>query len=334
MTGPVIMSMLLKLLFLFSSLAIAGSVYNEGPTPTTALEESRVLTPQALVTDITGRYYLTLLSAPLDHSNPNPGTQYVHDDTSGTGITIFIIDSGFNVADFPDEFCNDGGRWREDRILSRDLRSTPLTDEQLAQGVHFPPNSLADVGGIGEENLIHGHGTQVAIIAGGCKSGVVPRANLVLIKAAEIKVDRDGDPYSSDEPDLYPQAIIAALQMVVDRMDGDIHRNGSVESPPIPRGKAVVSVSFGIPIDEIKERYGETAYNAFRETLQDTLNELNERGVTVVFAAGNDGKGRGEEDEGPGVEPDETPHYAEYVYTYHPVSAQLPPEAGNISWQI
>lgn len=94
-------------------------------------------------------------------------------------------------------------------------------------------------------------------------------------------------------------------------MDGDIKRNRSVESPPIPRGKAVVSVSFGIPIDEIKERYGETAYNAFRDTLQDTLNQLNERGVTVVFAAGNDGKGRGEEDSGPDVEPDETPHYAE-----------------------
>lgn len=152
------MRILLAIFFFFSSLAFAGPVYKEDPTPTAALEESRVLTPRALVTDTTGRYYLTLLSAPLDHSNPNPGTQYVHDDTSGTGSTIFIIDSGFNIADFPDEFCNDGGRWREDRILSRDLRSTPLTDDQLAQGVHFPPNTLADVGGIGEDNLIHGHG--------------------------------------------------------------------------------------------------------------------------------------------------------------------------------
>ncbi|KAL2283257.1 hypothetical protein FJTKL_10133 [Diaporthe vaccinii] len=144
-----------------------------------------------------------------------------------------------------------------------------------------------DVGGIGEDNLIHGHGTQVAIIAGGCQSGVAARANLFLIKAAEIK------------------AIIAGLQLVVDRMDD------SDGSPSIPRGKAVVSVSLGIPVDEIEERWGENAYNTFRDTLGDKLNQLNERGVTVVFAAGNDGKGRGEEDGGPDVEPDETTHYAE-----------------------
>lgn len=83
-------------------------------------------------------------------------------------------------------------------------------------------------------------------------------------------------------------------------------------SPSMPRGKAVVSVSLGIPIDEIEDRWGETAYNAFRDTLGGKLNQLNERGVTVVFAAGNDGKGRGEEDAGPDVEPDETPHYAKY----------------------
>ena len=298
------MSILLNILLLFSSFASTFPINEEAPIPTTAVQESRVLSPRALVTDTTGRYYLTLLSAPLDQTNPNPGTQYVHDDTSGSGITIFIIDSGFNTEEFPDEFCTDAGRWIETRILSRDLRSTPLTEDQLAQGIDFPPNTMADVGGIGEDNLIHGHGTQVAIIAGGCQSGVAPRANLFLIKAAEIKVDRDGDPYSSDEPDLYPQAIIAGLQLVVERMDSD-------DSPSIPRGKAVVSLSIGIPNDEIEERWGETAYNAFRDSLRDKLNQINERGVTVVFAAGNDGMGRGEEDSGPDVEPDETPHYAE-----------------------
>lgn len=305
MNTAIMLSILLNLLLSFSPLAYTSPIDTDSPTPTTAVHKSRTLGPRALVTDTTGRYYLTLLSAPLDQNNPNPGTEYVHDDTSGSGITIFIIDSGANIDDFPDEFCTDGGRWVETRILSRDLCSTPLTDDQLAQGVKFSPNTMVDVGGIGEDNLIHGHGTQVAIIAGGCQSGVAARANLFLIKAAEIKVDREGDPYSTDEPDIYPQAIIAGLQLVIDRMDNS---NGS---PSIPRGKAVVSVSLGIPIDEIEERWGETAYNAFRDTLGDKLNQLNERGVTVVFAAGNDGKGRGEEDEGPDVEPDETPHYAE-----------------------
>lgn len=307
MNTTIMLGILVNLLLVFIPLVNTSPIDRETPTPTTAVHESPVLSPRALVTDTTSRYYLSLISAPLDQSNPNPGTEYVHDDTSGSGITIFIIDSGFNTDDFPDEFCTDGGRWTETRLLSRDLRSTPLTDDQRAQGVKFPPDTMADVGGIGEDNLIHGHGTQIAIIAGGCQGGVAPRANLFLIKAAEIKVDRDGDPYSSDEPDLYPQAVIAGLQVVVDRMDY------SDALPSIPRGKAVVSVSLGMPIDEIKERWGETAYNAFRGTLSDTLSQLNERGVTVVFSAGNEGKGRGEEDAGPDVEPDEIPHYAEQV---------------------
>ncbi|KAI7775516.1 hypothetical protein LA080_006708 [Diaporthe eres] len=138
-----------------------------------------------------------------------------------------------------------------------------------------------DVGGIGEDNLIHGHGTQL-------------RSRWTV----------------TDEPDIYPQAIIAGLQLVVDRMDD------SDGSPSIPRGKAVVSVSLGIPVDEIEERWGENAYNTFRDTLGDKLNQLNERGVTVVFAAGNDGKGRGEEDGGPDVEPDETTHYADESFPH------------------
>lgn len=300
----IVLSVLLNLVA-FSRLVFAGPLSNDGLTPTTRMQESRVLIPPAIVTDSTDRYYLTLLSAPLDHNNPNPGREYVHDDTSCSGSTIFIIDSGFNIEDFPDEFCTDGGRWIENRILRRELRSTPLTDDQLAQGVHFPPNKIDDVGGIGEDNLIHGHGTQVAIIAGGCRSGVAPRANLVLVKAAEIEVDRDGDPYSSDEPDLYPQAIIAGLHLVIDRMDD------SDGAPSVPRGKAVVSISLGIPIDEIEETWGEDAYAVFRDNLRDRLTQLNDRGVTVFFSAGNDGMGRGEEDSGPDVEPDETPHYAE-----------------------
>lgn len=109
MNTPIMLSILLNLLLAFSPLAITSPIDNESPTPTTAVQKSRALSPRALVTDTTGRYYLTLLSAPLNQNNPNPGREYVHDDTSGSGITIFIIDSGSNIDDFPDEFCTDGG---------------------------------------------------------------------------------------------------------------------------------------------------------------------------------------------------------------------------------
>lgn len=302
MNAPIIMNILLKMLFLFSALAFSGPVYKKRSTPNTTLEEFSVVVPRALATDIPGRNYLALLSAPLDRHNPNPATQYVHDNTSGTGSTIFIIDSGFNVAALPYEFCTTSGRWIEEYILPRYKRSTRLTDGQLAQGVHFPPDNFDDVGGISEDGLIHGHGTQVAVIAGGCLSGVAPRANLVLIKAAEIKLDRDGHPYSNDEPKILPLAILSGLQLVIARLNDP-------GKPPIPRGKAIVSVSIGIPNENILVTYTEIGYFGFVEALLDTLNELKERGVTVVFASGNDGKGRGQEYSGSDVVRDEIPHY-------------------------
>lgn len=296
------MNILLKVLVLFPAQTFSRPVYKERSTPHTTPKASSFLVPRALTTDITGRNYLTLLSAPLDRRNPNPATQYVRDDTSGEGSTIFIIDSGFNVVALPNEFCTTNGRWIEDYILPRAVRSTQLTDDQIAKGVHFPPDNFDDVGGIGQDNLIHGRGTQVAVIAGGCLSGVAPRANMVLIKAAEIKLDRDGHPYSNDQPEFFPEALIAGLQLVIARLDDP-------GKPPIPRGKVIVSISFSIPIGEIMVIYTQIGYMAFLDSLLDAVNQLNQRGVTVVFASGNDGKGRGQEDSGSAVVPDEAPHY-------------------------
>lgn len=303
------LGVLIAYLMILTPLAFADLV-SDTPTTVASSAATKVEMTGSLVTRDTDKSYLTVISAARNLNNPTPGTQYIYDESAGAGTTIFVIDSGFNTANYEDEFCTDNGRWFETYAIPREIRSEMLTDREREVGVHFPPDDMADIGGIGSDNLIHGHGTHVAIAAAGCESGVAPRANLVLIKATEIKLNREGQVDASGRSSVYPQALIASLQFVIKRME-------DTRGQEIRLGKAVVLLPFSLVIRNMGEDWGSDQLELFERDMNSTLSQLDAHGVSVVFPGGDSGHGQGKEDSGPDAKSDDYPYYTSYVFLAH-----------------
>lgn len=134
-------------------MSVHGSPINLNTTTTSSSDRAKTLNARALVTDTTANNnYLTLLSSPYDIENPNHGDDgYIYDDSAGTGSTIFIIDSGFNVAAYPYEFnsINQANpRSISTWLPPRSVRSRGIGPED-PEGTHYPPeDTMNDVGRI------------------------------------------------------------------------------------------------------------------------------------------------------------------------------------------
>lgn len=139
--------------------------------------------------------------------------------------------------------------------------------------------AVEDIGTPSKSGSCRGHGTQVAIFAAGCKTGVARNANLYLIKWVEVKMKAG----VVVETQGSPAAQIQALQRVISVVEG------SEASVSVPRGKAVLVISSGRWIeDDMKSRYGKE-WEVSKALITTALGRLDQLGVTVVLAAGNDG---------------------------------------------
>lgn len=126
---------------------------------------------------------------------------------------------------------------------------------------------------------IHGHGTQVAILAAGCKTGVARKANLYLIKILAL-IMKEG---RVEEVLTGPAAQLQGLRRVVSVVEG------SVDGVSVPRGKAVLVMCSGNWREEdMRSQFG-ARWETNKAQLRSTLNRLDQLGVTIVMAAGNDG---------------------------------------------
>ncbi|KAL2292976.1 hypothetical protein FJTKL_07999 [Diaporthe vaccinii] len=234
---------------------------------------------RTVVVDPAANDYLTLLSAAFDVNDPNPVERgYHYDISSGQGTTIFVVDSGFSLDRYPDEQCLDQRRI-DTHLLPRVLRGLPLADAEKNAGYYNPPDNMDDVGAPSKSGNFRGHGTQVAILAAGCKTGVARNANLYLIKFIEVKM-KSGIVVETQSS---PAAQIQGLRQIISVVQG------SVAGVSVPRGKAVLVLSAGRwKEDDMKRAHGNN-WEVTKSLMMTALEQLDQLGVTVVLAAGNDG---------------------------------------------
>lgn len=154
---------------------------------------------------------------------------------------------------------------------------SPTVSPTLTPRAHlFRVDDIADLYG---DRLFHGHGTPIAIVAAGCKTGVARRANLYLVKMSEM-IMNSGVPRTGLNN---PENMLYAFHHVLSVLSG--HRGLS-----IPRGKAIVLVSLAVELrDFLMQRYTEHDYSTLETDYKMVLDALDRQGATVIMAAGNGG---------------------------------------------
>ncbi|KAI7783696.1 hypothetical protein LA080_011405 [Diaporthe eres] len=230
--------------------------------------------------DASDRLHLSLLSSPQDHDNPNTGLYSYNEAAQGQGTWIVIMNTGYNWEQFPEEF----GRPDEPRPLvvwrvPEQTRNRELEEWEIAAGLHWPPDNDSDYG-YPFEGVPEGHGTQTAILAGGMRTGVAPRAGLYLIKAGGAVLDRDDVVV---EEDVCAPALVVSLRHIVDKL-----KDGS-----LPPGKTVIIIDTIWNIQDMKTESldGEQNYIDWYEQVDSALQEIDQYGgVSISVAAGNAGK--------------------------------------------
>ena len=160
------------------------------------------------------------------------------------------------------------------------------------------------------DGLFHGHGTQVAIVAAGCKTGVARKANLYLIKTNDV-VMNSGLAIAQTVSD---KGLLYGFYHVLSVLLGD--RVGL----SVPKGKAIVLVCTSLGrVDTVKRYHTEQEYNALQTDFKNVLDLLDRHGATVVLAAGNGGSI-------PNVEqrPDFVPGYVDDTFPHHLATEDSP----------
>lgn len=206
------------------------------------------------------------LEAELDVQSSSAAnvSSYIADPHFGEGSVIAIIDNGFNV--------------KHELFTLDDTANVKLTESDIAGIYHFTnahrqnsfftwdktyvnrkiPFAFDYITGTCEVKTASNHGTAMAAVAAGnargninLPSGTAPYAQLLLMKV-----------YSEATGTAQTGAVIAALE------DAYI------------LGADVVNLSLGKPCG-----FSESGY--YDEALENTINKMSERGITVVCSAGN-----------------------------------------------
>lgn len=232
------------------------------------------LSKRAMVERTGSDAHLKLLAAQPGSRLP-PLENYRYDDSLGRGITIFVVDTGFNT-DAVDLQPVSSGRTIGSFVVENEYTMPYVYD-------HRDPNrdpllqDLTDRTNKDDTSTgAKGHGTGVASAAGGLVHGVASNANLYLIKA------KNGWTRYRDGVD--PKVQIAKYQVgAVARAFS--HIRDQVRTNNL-KGKAVVNLSWGLGAET-----GE-AYDQNSETFAELNNFLvwcNNNDVVLVTATGNGG---------------------------------------------
>lgn len=136
-----------------------------------------------------------------------------------------------------------------------------------------------DVSTLQNSKQITGHGTFVAALAAGCKTGVARKANLYLIKMIDVMM-KEG---LVEETFSGPTAQLQGLRHVASVIQG------FVAGVSATRGKAILVMCAGNwREDNMRSQYGATWDNT-KALMKIALERLDGLGVTIVMTAGNDG---------------------------------------------
>ncbi|KAI4626211.1 uncharacterized protein J4E87_004711 [Alternaria ethzedia] len=204
--------------------------------------------------------HLKLLSARNQRNDPTQLPNYVFEPSLGKGQTIYVLDSGYRKSH--QEFDASEREVRDFTVANRyTFAGIDLTDDQKG------PEDMTDV---------TGHGTQVASIAAGYVSGVASKANLVVVKM----VNWAKNPRKPDQPGLIPRGVTdSALEYAFAWTLKDIGQQRLKN--PDPNARYIINLSYGWT----KELHpGKIA------VLELVLKKCKDQDVTLVVAAGNDGR--------------------------------------------
>ncbi|KAI1506418.1 hypothetical protein F5X99DRAFT_423089 [Biscogniauxia marginata] len=200
--------------------------------------------------------------------------QYYRDESQGKGITVFVMDSGFDLSNImPIEYRVQNKQPSEfSYVPPEHLLQPDRSDPTL-----WPPNSIADTF-VDNGRMINGHGTGVAACAIGTRHGIASKADAYLVKVGSaISLNPTRDTWKSNP--VYPCALDDAFHNIIK----------TIETRDL-QGKAVINLSLGAAYwrgpPEVPEYFPklDTVY-------QRHLDKLAQLGVLFVTSALNEGWG-------------------------------------------
>ncbi|KAJ2906288.1 hypothetical protein MKZ38_002367 [Zalerion maritima] len=121
-----------------------------------------------------------------------------------------------------------------------------LSNAKIAAGYHLPPESTDDIAcekkhvPLNDPSCL-GHGTSVAVIAGGAVSGVAPRANMLLVKESTVVLDQ------------YGRKVRSAPNFSSNKVHGLDYIQNEIEQGWIPGNRAVIMMGTCAYVDEISQ---------------------------------------------------------------------------------
>ncbi|KAH7073921.1 peptidase S8/S53 domain-containing protein [Paraphoma chrysanthemicola] len=213
-------------------------------------------------------YWKKMISSPFQDpplAPPEKDPPYAADDSGGEGVTIYVIDDGFDLSQ--PALAADGRVVNTFFVNNRDAFPSTFLFTQHAMGRSEATLVTPRLGGG------TGHGTKMATIAAGKGYGVAPKADLYLLK-------RNGEwnkGTESNKPDENYATQPPALAAVFDTIESHVRSRLRANS----RAKSVINMSWGIPVQTTD------VGRAMNDVLEEFLDFIEELRVPVVTAAGN-----------------------------------------------
>ncbi|KAH7089519.1 peptidase S8/S53 domain-containing protein [Paraphoma chrysanthemicola] len=215
-------------------------------------------------------YWKKMISSPFQNPllrAPAQDPPYLADDADGRGITIYVLDDGFDIS-LSNLSPQPQGRTIETFFISNDLAFPPGTLEGVS--IMMPNAFIKDAQLNGA-----GHGTLMASIAAGRDDGIAPQANLYLLKMKGTW--NTGNANSANNRDRSYATQPDALAQVLDRVRLHV-RNRLIADPDT---KSVINMSWGIKLSERNGPPCEAILRVFIDWCETFK-------IPVVAAAGND----------------------------------------------
>ncbi|KAK3385948.1 hypothetical protein B0H63DRAFT_510616 [Podospora didyma] len=210
--------------------------------------------------------------------------EYPHYSHEGEGAWIWILDRGFNIAPHADPTHGElrkNGRELRGYIPANHVLSPQFTPQEVAMGHGWEPETLEELWpweqSHGVENF--GHGTPIACLAGGVNLGIASKANLFLLKNTNIYREPIFDQYGHFTHHEYHAGLEHRLHFehVFNYMEHVFATNNT-----IPPHKSVLLITQGkyphLPSPMV-----------FKDYPEQSQEESQAWGVTIVHAVGNDG---------------------------------------------
>ncbi|OAL01554.1 subtilisin-like protein [Phaeosphaeriaceae sp. SRC1lsM3a] len=224
---------------------------------------------QLLPEDPNAPYWKKMISSPFRQpplQPPSMDPPYLVDDSGGEGVTIYVLDDGFDLSQ-PD--LDNSQRTVESFFVSND---DAFTEAYMADIRKFGRNDAHVVDAhIGAHD---GHGTKMATIAGGKLHGLAPKANLYLFKIKghwnSGRIPREPDKLGK----IQPKALITVLDKL------RLHVNERLRANK--EAKSVINMSWGVDIDP------NGAGPAIEALFPEFLAWCEKFKIPIVLAAGNE----------------------------------------------